>query len=295
LKNFQHIQVKLQNFIKKFYYNELIKGLLLFLAIGLLYLIVTLFIEYFLWLKPLARTILFWIFIFVEVALFTFYILFPFVKIVGLKKGISELEASKIIGDHFPEVSDKLLNMLQLNSSVENSELIEASIQQKSKELQPIAFRSAIDFSKNKKYIKYTLIPIVIWLLVYITGNSIIFNDSLSRVVHYKTQYQPPAPFSFVVLNNTFNVVEGNSFTLDVEIQGNTIPEDVKVIFLNENYYLDNKGFGKFQYVFSNIQKPIKFYLEANGVISKIYQINSIPTPSNYQLKNGFKLSSLYR
>jgi len=112
LKNFQHIQVKLQNFIKKFYYNELIKGLLLFLAIGLLYLIVTLFIEYFLWLKPLARTILFWIFIFVEVALFTFYILFPFVKIVGLKKGISELEASKIIGDHFPEVSDKLLNML---------------------------------------------------------------------------------------------------------------------------------------------------------------------------------------
>ena len=279
MNTFKNIQTKLQNFIRKFYFNELIKGLLLFLAIGLLYFIITLFVEYFLWLKPFARTLLFWIFIFVEVALFTFYILFPIIKIIGFKKGISELEASKIIGNHFPEVSDKLLNMLQLNTSSKHSELIEASIQQKSKELQPIPFRSAIDFSKNKKYIKFTLIPIVIWLLVYISGNSIIFNDSFSRVVHYKTQYQPPAPFSFVVLNNTFNVIEGDSFTLDVEIQGNTIPEDVKVVFLNENYYLENNGFGKFKYVFSSIQKPINFYLEANGIVSKTYQINSIPTP----------------
>ena len=39
----------------------MIKGSILFLSFGLLYLIFTLLIENFLWLKPFARTILFWV------------------------------------------------------------------------------------------------------------------------------------------------------------------------------------------------------------------------------------------
>ena len=154
MSSFKHIQTKLQHFIKKFYFNELIKGFLLFFTTGLLYFIIILFVEYFLWLKPLARTILFWIFITVELSLLTLYILIPIVKIIGLKKGITEIQASGIIGNHFPEVNDKLLNMLQLHNIEQYSELIEASIEQKSKELQPIPFRHAIDFAKNKKFIK---------------------------------------------------------------------------------------------------------------------------------------------
>lgn len=285
MNNFKHIQFKLQNFIKKFYLNELIKGFLLFFTIGLLYFMGTLFIEYFLWLKPLARTILFWLFILVESSLFVFYILIPIIKIIGLKKGINEFEASKIIGNHFPEIKDKLLNTFQLYYSKQNSELIKASIDQKSKELQPISFRGAINFSKNRKFIKYALIPIVIWILVYLTGNINFFNDSFSRVTHYKTQFEPPAPFSFIVLNTSFNVIEGHSYTLQIETQGDVIPEDAKINFLNENYYLENKGFGKFQYVFSSVTKPINFYLEANGVTSKTHQINCIATPVITNLK----------
>lgn len=279
MHNFKHIQVKLQNFIKKFYFNELIKGLLLFFAIGLLYFIFTLLIEHFLWLKPIARTVLFWIFLLVEVALFTFYIIFPIGKIIGLKKGITNLEASRIIGNHFPEIQDKLLNMLQLQGSKHSSELLEASIEQKSKELEPIPFRAAVNFSKNKKFIKYTVLPILIWFFVYITGNSTIFNNSFSRVVHYNTQFEPPAPFSFIVLNKSLNVIEGEAFTLKIETLGNIAPEDVKINFLNESYYVENLGIGKFQYVFNSIKKPINFYLKANGITSKSYQINSIATP----------------
>jgi len=135
LSNFKNIQTKLKQFIKKYYLNELIRGLILFFAIGFLYLFFTLLIEYFLWLKPVARAILFSLFVIVETSLLLFYILIPVFKIWGLKKGINEFEASKIIGNHFPEVSDKLLNMLQLKNIQQNSELIEASIEQKSNEL----------------------------------------------------------------------------------------------------------------------------------------------------------------
>jgi hypothetical protein len=285
LDNFNCIRVKLQEFIKKYYFNELIKGLLFFLAIGVLYFIITLFVEHYLWLKPNLRTLLFWLFVFIEAALFGAYIISPLIKIFGLKKGITEVEASKIIGNHFPEVKDKLLNMLQLNESNQNSELIEASIEQKSKELQPIPFKMAVDFSKNKKYLKFVFLPFVIWLLVSITGNSSIFTDSFSRVVHYNKVYLPPAPFSFAILNDSLSVVEGDSFTLQIETIGNTIPENVKINFSNESYYLENNASGKFQYSFSRIQKPIKFFLEANGVVSEIYQIKSIATPVINNLK----------
>ncbi|MFZ2284677.1 MAG: hypothetical protein WAV86_12455, partial [Lutibacter sp.] len=183
MNDFIRIREKLQAFIKKYYFNELIKGLLLFFAIGALYFIFTLFVEYFLWLKPFARSLLFWLFVFIELALFAAYIVFPITQILGLKKGISEVEASKIIGNHFPEVKDKLLNMLQLNEIKQNPELIEASILQKSRELRPIPFKRAVEFTKNKKYLKFAIIPFLIWLLVFITGNISIFTDSFSRVV----------------------------------------------------------------------------------------------------------------
>ncbi|VAW25364.1 liver stage antigen, putative, partial [hydrothermal vent metagenome] len=272
-------------FIQKFYVNELIKGLLLFFAIGLLYFIFTLLIEYFLWLKPLYRTLLFWLFILVELVLLIFYVAFPIVKILGITQGINKVQASKIIGNHFPEVRDKLLNIIQLKNSKQNSELIIASIEQKSKELKPIPFIRAVDFTANKKYIKYVLLPVIIWLTVYFTGNTTIFNDSFSRVVHYKIQFAPPAPFSFNILNNSLNVIEGEPFTLLVETKGNTVPDEAKIVFENENYYLKNKDIGNFEYNFTGINKSIHFYLEANGVISELYKITVTPTPVITNLK----------
>jgi hypothetical protein len=285
LSNFNYIQQKLQEFTKKYYTNELIKGILLFISLGLLYFIFTLLVEHFLWLKPVSRTLLFWVFILVELTLIFNYIAVPIFKIYGLKKGISEVEASKIIGKHFPEIKDKLLNMLQLKNMQDNSELIEASIEQKSSEFKLIPFKKAVSFSSNKKYIKYALLPILIWLLVYVTGNVTVFNNSLSRVVHYKTAYQPPAPFEFKVLNNSLNVVEATDFTLQIETIGNTIPEDATINFSNQNQYLENIGLGKFQYSFTNVKKPITFYIEANGVVSKEYSINLIATPVITNLK----------
>ncbi|MCB0426162.1 MAG: hypothetical protein KDD16_02470, partial [Mangrovimonas sp.] len=61
MTNFQTIQTKLEQFIKRFYINELLKGVILFFAFGLLYFLLTLFVEYVLWLGTTARSILFWL------------------------------------------------------------------------------------------------------------------------------------------------------------------------------------------------------------------------------------------
>ena len=114
MSNYQEIHHKLEGFIKKFYINELLKGAILFFAIGLLYFLMIVFLEYFLWLSSLGRSILFWIFIGVEVGLFVKFIIIPITKLFKLSGGISHEEASYMIGKHFPQVDDKLLNVLQL-------------------------------------------------------------------------------------------------------------------------------------------------------------------------------------
>ncbi len=279
MNNFSNIQKKLNDFIRKYYTNEIIKGSILFLSFGLLYFIFTLFVEYFLWLKPLARTMLFWLFIAVEFGLLTKLIIFPILKLVGMQKGISLTDASKLIGKHFKEVDDKLLNVLQLNKSKLETDLLIASIEQKAKNLQPIPFKKAIILNKNIKYLKYLFVPVGIWLIVIITGHNSIFTQSFNRVVHHKTAYSPPAPFRFKILNNDLQAIEGKSFVLKVITIGNVIPEEVKINFSNETYYLNRSNNGELTYIFEYPNQDIDFYLEANNVDSNVLTLKVIDAP----------------
>jgi len=280
MNGFEKIEKKLHQFTRKYYLNELIKGTILFLSLGFLYLFFTLFLEYFLWLKPTARTLLFWIFIVVEVFLLIRFIAIPIFKLIGFRKGISLEQSSKIIGAHFPKVEDKLLNVLQLKEYTNQSDLLLASINQKSEELQPIPFVKAIDFTQNKKYLKYAIVPILIWLITLFTGNNAIFKDSLKRVVNHRTTYTPPAPFYFNLNNQNLQVIQGKPITVSLKTVGSVLPSEAKIIYNNQQYYLQNNGNGSFSYMFSDVQKPLTFFVEANRVQSQDYQINVINTPT---------------
>ena len=288
--NFKSIQNKLEQFIRRYYTNDLLKGAILFFAIGLLYLLVTLFIEYVLWLSPTARAILFWMFVVVEVGLFVRFIVWPLAKLFKLQKGIDYEEASKIIGKHFPEVNDKLLNVLQLQKSSEQSELLLASIEQKSAELNPVPFKMAVNFNKNVKYLKYAAIPILILLLTFITGHFNWFSDSYERVVNYKTAYEPPAPFEFFVVNEDLQAIENKDYKLVIKTAGNVVPENAQIHYAGETYFLRQTNPGTFEYVFPHLKEAVSFTLSANKVVSKSYQLNvvKVPTLVNFEMVLDF-------
>ena len=280
MSTFSIIQRKLEQFIKKFYTNELIKGVILFFAIGLLWFIITLLVEHFLWLEPLGRTILFWSFVFVELGLFVRFIAFPLAKLFKLQQGIGHEEASKIIGDHFPQVSDKLLNVIQLNQNQRESELLAASIDQKASDLQPVPFKRAINLKKNIKYLKYAAIPLIIILLVNFLWDKDLFSNSYKRVVNYDTAYEPPAPFSFIVVNEDLTAIENKNFTVKVATKGDVVPENATISFNKETYYLEQTAPGRFEFTFSQPTEALSFRLKANKVTSQKYTLDVIKTPS---------------
>ena len=251
MEGFNKIQNKLEGFIKKYYFHELIKGAILFFSLGLLYFLLTLFVEHFLWLNESYRTILFWLFIVVELGLIFIFIVIPIAKLFNLKKGINYADASKLIGKHFPEVGDKLLNVLQLNRDDSKTELLLASINQKSEALYPIPFKLAVNFKTNIKYLKYTLIPLFLVLGSFVTGHFNVFTDSFERVVNYKTAYVPPAPFQFYVVNENLSAIENTNFKLIVKVAGDIIPDNVEIIYNDETYFLQQMQIGEFECVFN--------------------------------------------
>ena len=277
---------KLEGFIKKFYTNELIKGVILFIGLGLLYFIFTLLIEYFLWLSTSGRTILFWLFVGVESFLLIRFIAFPLFKLFKLQQGINYEQASEIIGNHFSEVQDKLLNFLQLANQSQTSELLAASIEQKAASLQPIPFSNAVNFAKNKKFLPYAILPILLLILFFVTGNSEIISKSFTRVVNYETKFAPPAPFEFVVLNKSLTAQQNSDFVLHVKTQGKVMPENVAIQIGDEEYFLQSIKPGVFEYTFSKVSKDVTFSLLANGLNSKEYQINvvDVPTIANFEM-----------
>ena len=278
--NFNTVKLKLESFIKKYYVNELIRGLILFIAIGLLYFLFTLLIEYILWLEPLARTLLFWVFVIVELSLFIRLIVSPAFKLLKLKQGLNFIDASRIVGEFFPEVNDKLINVIQLHNSKERSELLLASIQQKSIELKPVPFSIAVNFSHNIKYLKYLAIPLLIVIMSLISGRMNWFRDSYNRVLNYRTAYDPPAPFRFLITNQNLTAVENNPFKLIVTTSGTVVPEDVQIFYQGETYFLKESRANEFEYVFSKPQKPVDFVVSANGVVSEPYKLNVIAAPT---------------
>ena len=284
------IYQKLEAFIKKFYTNELIKGLIFFVGLGLLYLFFTLIVEYFLWLKPTGRTILFWTFIVVELYLLMRFILFPLFQLFKLKKGINYSEASIIIGNHFTEVSDKLTNFLQLSNDNNQSELLLASIDQKANTLKPIPFTNAVNFNKNRKFIPLALIPILFFAFFYISGNSNLITDSFNRVVNYQKQYAPPAPFGFVILNKNLQTEQGNDFVLQIKSEGKVVPENAMIFINDESYFMESSKPGVFEYRFTKPIQNTAFNVKANEVTSSDYELKvvAVPTIANFEMVLSF-------
>ncbi len=284
------IYEKLEAFIKKFYTNELIRGTIFFVGLGLLYFLFTLFLEYFLWLKPTARTILFWSFVSVEIFLLLRFILFPVFKLFKLQKGIDYSQASRIIGNHFSEVGDKLTNFLQLSQDNNKSELLLASIEQKANTLQPIPFTNAINFGKNKKYLPLAIIPILFFAYFYISGNSNFITQSLNRVVNYKQQFLPPSPFEFQLVNSSLQTEQNKDFLVKVKTVGKVVPENAMIFIGDESYFMEKNESEEFQFVIPKPNENIEFHFEANEISSHEYELKVVTVPSiaNFEMVINF-------
>ncbi len=283
-KLYDQIQQKLKAYKQKYYKNMLLKGLMLTTgALAALFVLVN-SIEYVGNFNSWVRATLF--FSFLSFAGFATYqwILIPILKLFNLNRPLTNEEAAVQIGKYFPEVSDRLLNILQLGQlSASQTDLITASIEQKAQAISPIDFRAAIDYTQNKRYLRYVLPPVLVLLLLAAIIPQL-FTETTPRLIYYSKTFVPKAPFTFQVPENQLVVFKNEDFRLEVELTGTAIPSEAYVLYGDRRIKMDKAAANKFTFTFKNVQKDIPFSIEASGFSSKDYllKLQERPNMSNF-------------
>ena len=147
MSNSEHALIlKLDEFIRRYYKNQLIKGSLYSAAILISAFLTVTLLEYYGQFNQVIRAILFFAFLAAALSVVSRYIVLPLLKLYRIGSIITYDEAARIIGTHFKDVQDKLLNVLQLRSHramYSSDELLLAGINQKIEQLRPVPFASA--------------------------------------------------------------------------------------------------------------------------------------------------------
>ena len=280
--NYQLLIEKLDQFIRKFYVNQLIRGGLYSLALMLVLFLGLNFLEYNFFFKPAIREALFFSFVGISAVALFIWVAMPLLHYFRLGSVISHEKAARIIGDHFTDVKDKLLNILQLKSQTDTAtsrELILASINQKSEEVKPVPFQRAIDLSQNSRYLKYTLPPLLLLIVLLFAAPSLI-TDSTARLLEYNKEFEKPAPFHFIVDEENLEVVQYGEYPLTVKVDGDALPNEVFINVDNIQYRLTKEDNSTFTYRFSNVAKDTEFKLFSSGIESKDYNLEVLKKPN---------------
>jgi hypothetical protein len=271
---------KLNGFIRKYYKNLLIKGAFYFIALSILFFLFFILVEFIGYNGIIVRTTILYIYIVLFILLLIRYVVYPLTKLLNIGKTISYEDVAKIIGSYFPEVSDKLLNLLQLKQMIliEESDILLASIEQKTKELYPITFHKAIDKKKTKK-IGFISLSVVVVLLVIIVCFPDFLKQSTYRYINHTQYFEKPAPFIFELQNSSLEILQQEDFVVEVKMKGKALP-DVVYIKVGENEFQMKKNTKTiFSYKISQLQKNTIISFNANGYSSKSYLITVYPKP----------------
>jgi len=281
MSKFENLLVQIELFIRKYYKNEMLKGALLFVIIFLFSFLLVSVLEYFGRFNQTARFILFYAFILINLSVLIKFIIIPLFKLNKLSKRLSLNQASKMIGSIFPTISDKLQNTLQLNAQINNQsqniDLIQASIEQRASNLSAIPFSSGIQLNENKKYIKY-LLPILLIFILLISFKPALFSESSKRIINYNQTFVPQAPFDFNLVSPS-TIKEGDPYTLQIKLTGEEIPQEVKVKSNLGTYNLKKISNVLFSYTFTNVKNNLVFTCESNEFSSQQFVVEVLKKP----------------
>lgn len=280
---------KLDDFITKYYKNQIIRGIILSLLIFVTYFSIIATVEYFAYLPQFYRYIIFYSTIALSSLVLIYFVLVPIFHLFRLGKVMDYNSAALLVSTHFPDLQDKLINTLQLIDETKSSDnaLLLASIQQRTESIKPLPFKLAIKFSTNVVYVRYLAVVLTFISLLFFFNPSVI-TDGTRRLISYDTYYEPAKPFEFKLLNDNLAVEKGSDLKLLVKITGDYVPSICEIVIGNTSFFMKKETHSLFSYQVNNINNTFSFKFTADNYSSKIFDIAILAPP----YINGFHLST---
>ncbi|MGB1122004.1 MAG: DUF4175 family protein, partial [Flavobacteriales bacterium] len=274
---------KLDEFIRAYYLNQLVNGALRSLAVLVCAGIGFALLESVGRFGITGRTVLFWTLLTGSSVLLVAWLAVPLLRWARIGNGLSYEEASTLIGQHFPEISDRLLNVLQLQQQLgagqqsTDTSLLEASIEARTTALQPVAFQRAIDWEKSRGLLRYAFPVLIIASGLWVWSPALV-KEPVGRILAHRQDFIPPPPFSFA-LDGDLRTPAMQPFTLTATTSGEIVPEVVMIEMGESRYRMERVG-NAFQHTFPLVREDIRFRLTGGGVVSSNYQLIALPVPT---------------
>lgn len=267
---FDQLLSQIDAFIRKYYKSEILKGVLIILGFLFASWLTVSVLEYFGRFGSTVRLLLLLVFIGTNCYFLGKYFVVPFMRLIQFGKRINRYQAAKIIGRFFPNVSDRLLNTLQLNAQMNENdrsfELIRASVAQRSNDLLTVRFEDAIKYSESKKYLKYVIPVIFVFSLVLVIAPNWITKGS-SNVVNFSRAQE--APFEFHFVDAKKKIREGVDYELVVDVTGMYVPEHVFVVSNRGRFKMEHVRKNRLKFTFNDVKSDLDFRLQSEGYYSK--------------------------
>lgn len=279
---------KIQEYKRRYYQNALLKGGIFALGVILSTFLLFAGLEYLGGFGRGMRAALFFSFLAVVGVSFYYWVLLPVSALLQLRRQLSDLEAARRIGEQFPEVADRLLNLLQLREQGKGSPLVEASLQQAEQQFAPLDFRTSIPLQANLRHLRWIAVPLAL-ILILALFDLRIFTASAHRILHYQQEFLPQAPFRFQVLNRTLKTFRNEDFRLELRLQGKALPAEVYIETPDGLRIKMQAGeqAGTFFYDFRQLQQAFPFRFQAAGFLSEEYaiQVGSRPMLGDFEVE----------
>ena len=273
---------KIQDFVRRFYLNRMIKGILL--AVGLLVVLIIAVhgIEFLLWLPSGGRKLLFWIYLIGVGFVAIYYILLPLYRLFTYRNQMSEAEAARLIGKHFSEIEDRLLNTLQLQQkalSYGGDPLLEAAIEQRTRSLGVYHFGSAVSL-KPSRGILVSSISLLLLFLGILLWNPQVLNESGTRIVRYNQTFVKPLPFEVLLPDNAdIMTLQNEDYELEVQVLGDEVPDEFFIEISGGRQLMKKTGTNRFLFLFKKPGQNVQFSVAGGEYQSQLLELKVHPKP----------------
>lgn len=272
---------KVSAFRRKYYINRILRGTILWLSLSLVLFFLFTAVEFWGQFSSAVRGLLFYSALALVLGGFSWQVLRPFLMLWYRPLLKDEARLAQFLARQFPNIDDKIINTLQLGRSAgKDQELIAAAVEQKVQHLKPIPFTNAVTYGENLRLLPYLLTPLLVAFALLTFEGGKAFMLSGDRLIRYTEQFTPPAPFRFLVLNDSLRVEKGKALMLKVRLEGESIPGRLLIDQGNRELAMIKEGPGQFHYLLDPLNHDWSFQLVAGRYRSQVFEVKVVPVPS---------------
>ena len=183
------------------------------------------------------------------------------------------------IGEKYPEIKDRLCNVMQLAGNIESQrgisqDLAVAAFLDVAKQTEPLDFKAIIDKKESRRGIfAFFIVAVITGLLMGVFVPSL--GEAFGRIVNFNKSYLPPAPFSLTIEPLDASVLRGGSQAITIKADGEA-PDKVTLFIKEEQQEnfdaitLRQDSTGFYNYKLTSLRKSVIFYAESPWLTSAV-------------------------